>query len=45
MKLHFDPNQQFQHDAINAIVRVISGIVPARNAAKVNPVDALRFEQ
>ena len=25
MKLHFDPNQQFQHDAINAIVRVFEG--------------------
>ena len=25
MKLHFDPNQQYQHDAINAIVRVFEG--------------------
>ncbi len=26
-------------------IGVLSGIVPARNAAKMNPVDALRFEQ
>ncbi len=25
MKLHFDPNQQFQHDAINAIVDIFEG--------------------
>ncbi len=25
MKLHFDPNQQYQHEAINAIVRVFEG--------------------
>lgn len=25
MKLHFDPNQQYQHDAINAIVGVFEG--------------------
>jgi type III restriction enzyme len=25
MKLHFDPNQQFQHDAINAIVEIFEG--------------------
>ncbi|MFQ5641493.1 MAG: DEAD/DEAH box helicase family protein [bacterium] len=25
MKLHFDPNQQFQHDAINAIVGIFEG--------------------
>jgi putative ABC transport system permease protein len=29
----------------SVFVGVISGIVPARNAAKMNPVDALRFEQ
>lgn len=29
----------------STLVGVISGIVPARNAAKMNPVDALRFEQ
>ncbi len=27
------------------LVGVISGVVPARNASKMNPVDALRFEQ
>ena len=26
-------------------VGVISGVAPARNASKMNPVDALRFEQ
>ena len=25
MKLHFDPNQQFQHDAISAIVGIFKG--------------------
>ncbi|MCD4812117.1 DEAD/DEAH box helicase family protein [bacterium] len=25
MKLHFDPNQQFQHDAINAIIDIFEG--------------------
>ncbi len=25
MKLHFDPNQQFQHDAINSIVGIFEG--------------------
>ena len=25
MKLHFDPNQQFQHDAINSIVAIFEG--------------------
>ncbi|MDA3940670.1 MAG: hypothetical protein PF693_15405 [Spirochaetia bacterium] len=25
MKLHFTPNQQFQHDAINAIVSIFEG--------------------
>ena len=25
MKLHFDPNQRFQHDAINAIVEIFEG--------------------
>ncbi|MDO8886165.1 DEAD/DEAH box helicase family protein [Candidatus Oleimmundimicrobium sp.] len=25
MKLHFDPNQQFQHDAINSIVEIFEG--------------------
>ena len=25
MKLHFDPNQQFQHDAINSIVGLFEG--------------------
>jgi putative ABC transport system permease protein len=27
------------------IVGVLSGVMPARSAAKMNPVDALRFEQ
>ena len=27
------------------IIGVISGVAPARSAAKMNPVDALRFEQ
>ncbi len=31
--------------AFSIIVGVVSGIVPARTAAKMNPVDALRFEQ
>ena len=31
--------------AFSIFVGIISGIVPARNAAKMNPVDALRFEQ
>jgi putative ABC transport system permease protein len=31
--------------AFSVIVGVISGVVPARTAAKMNPVDALRFEQ
>ncbi len=31
--------------AFSVFVGVISGIVPARTAAKMNPVDALRFEQ
>ena len=25
MKFHFDPNQQFQHDAINSIVGIFEG--------------------
>ncbi|NOR44848.1 MAG: hypothetical protein GQ534_04610, partial [Candidatus Delongbacteria bacterium] len=25
MKLHFDPNQKFQHDAINSIVDIFEG--------------------
>ncbi len=29
----------------SVFVGVISGVVPARTAAKMNPVDALRFEQ
>jgi len=31
--------------AFSIIVGVLSGVAPARNAAKMNPVDALRFEQ
>ncbi len=31
--------------AFSIIVGVLSGVMPARNAAKMNPVDALRFEQ
>jgi putative ABC transport system permease protein len=31
--------------AFSVIVGVLSGVAPARNAAKMNPVDALRFEQ
>jgi len=31
--------------AFSVFVGVISGVVPARTAAKMNPVDALRFEQ
>jgi putative ABC transport system permease protein len=31
--------------AFSIFVGVISGVVPARTAAKMNPVDALRFEQ
>ena len=31
--------------AFSVFVGVISGVVPARQAAKMNPVDALRFEQ
>ncbi len=31
--------------AFAVLVGVISGVVPARTAAKMNPVDALRFEQ
>jgi putative ABC transport system permease protein len=31
--------------AFSIFVGVISGVVPARQAAKMNPVDALRFEQ
>lgn len=29
----------------SVIVGVLSGVAPARSAAKMNPVDALRFEQ
>ncbi len=31
--------------AFSIIVGVLSGVMPARTAAKMNPVDALRFEQ
>lgn len=31
--------------AFSILVGVLSGVMPARNAAKMNPVDALRFEQ
>ncbi|MBU4220201.1 MAG: FtsX-like permease family protein, partial [Euryarchaeota archaeon] len=31
--------------AFSIIVGVLSGVMPARAAAKMNPVDALRFEQ
>lgn len=31
--------------AFSVFVGIISGVVPARSAAKMNPVDALRFEQ
>lgn len=31
--------------AFSVLVGIISGIMPARTAAKMNPVDALRFEQ
>ncbi len=31
--------------AFSILVGVISGVAPARSAAKMNPVDALRFEQ
>ncbi len=31
--------------AFSILVGIISGVVPARTAAKMNPVDALRFEQ
>ncbi len=31
--------------AFSVFVGVISGVVPSRTAAKMNPVDALRFEQ
>jgi putative ABC transport system permease protein len=31
--------------AFSVFVGVVSGVVPARQAAKMNPVDALRFEQ
>jgi putative ABC transport system permease protein len=31
--------------AFSIIMGVFSGVMPARNAAKMNPVDALRFEQ
>ena len=31
--------------AFSIIVGVLSGVMPARSAAKMNPVDALRFEQ
>ena len=31
--------------AFSVFVGIISGVVPARTAAKMNPVDALRFEQ
>jgi putative ABC transport system permease protein len=31
--------------AFSVFVGVISGVMPARTAAKMNPVDALRFEQ
>ncbi|MCX9009811.1 MAG: ABC transporter permease [Candidatus Methanoperedens sp.] len=31
--------------AFSIIMGVLSGVMPARNAAKMNPVDALRFEQ
>jgi putative ABC transport system permease protein len=31
--------------AFSVFVGVVSGVVPARTAAKMNPSDALRFEQ
>jgi ABC-type antimicrobial peptide transport system permease subunit len=31
--------------AVSLLVGIISGVAPARSAAKMNPVDALRFEQ
>ncbi|MDP2766981.1 MAG: ABC transporter permease, partial [Candidatus Methanoperedens sp.] len=31
--------------AFSIFVGIISGVMPARQAAKMNPVDALRFEQ
>jgi putative ABC transport system permease protein len=31
--------------AFSIIIGVLSGVMPARNAARMNPVDALRFEQ
>jgi putative ABC transport system permease protein len=31
--------------AFSIFVGIISGVAPARSAAKMNPVDALRFEQ
>ena len=31
--------------AFSVFVGIISGVAPARSAAKMNPVDALRFEQ
>jgi len=39
-----DPTVIFGALLFSAISGIVSGILPARNASKLNPVDALRYE-
>ena len=47
MKLHFDPNQQFQHDAINSIVGIFEGQPFLKSGvsltAKIEEQDGVHF--